>query len=212
MRSIFLDAEHQQELVEAYKTTTDKRLRERIQAVLMTAQGHSQPEIAAALCLCTRTVRRYLRAYQKEGLGGLPIRWGPGRPTRIPESLADTVRQWILDGPLACGRLRANWTYAELADQLHKESGIQVSRRAVCDFCHRHGIRPYRPTYRLLRGDPDKQRAAQEELEALKKRPQATSSCCLAKTRRASRSCRRSSGRSGARAIGPSSAAGTTRI
>ena len=68
MRSLFLDAEHQQELVKAYKTTTDKRLRERIQAVLMTAQGHSQPQIAAALCLCTRTVRRYLRAYQKEGL------------------------------------------------------------------------------------------------------------------------------------------------
>ena len=169
MRSLFLDAEHQQELVKAYKTPTDKRLRERIQAVLRTAQGHSQPQIAAALCLCTRTVRRSLRAYQKEGLRGLPIRWGPGRPRCIPESLIDTVRPWILDGPIACGCLRANFTYAELAEHLCQETGIQVSRRAVCDFCHRHGIRPYRPTYRLLRGDPAKQRVAQQELEALKK-------------------------------------------
>lgn len=54
MRSFVLDAEHQhqQQLVESYKTTTDKRLRERM-AVLMTAQGHSQPAIAAALCLST---------------------------------------------------------------------------------------------------------------------------------------------------------------
>jgi len=34
------------------------------------------------------------------------------------------------------------------------------------DFCQRHDIRPYRPTYRYVRGDPAEQRVAQEELEA----------------------------------------------
>jgi hypothetical protein len=37
-------------------------------------------------------------------------------------------------------------------------------------FCSRHGIRPYRPTYRFLRGDPVKQAAAREDLAALKKK------------------------------------------
>ena len=37
------------------------------------------------------------------------------------------------------------------------------------DFCQRHDIRPYRPTYRYLRGDPEEQRVAQAELAALKK-------------------------------------------
>lgn len=63
-------------------------------------------------------VRRYVRRYQKHGLSGLPIRWGPGPLARIPEALADTIRQWVQDGPIACGRLRANWTYAELAAHL----------------------------------------------------------------------------------------------
>ena len=36
------------------------------------------------------------------------------------------------------------------------------------EFCHRLGIRPYRPTYRFLRGDPDKQAIAREELAELK--------------------------------------------
>ena len=39
------------------------------------------------------------------------------------------------------------------------------------DFCRRHGIRPYRPMYRSLRGDPEEQRVARAELEALKKSP-----------------------------------------
>ena len=36
-------------------------------------------------------------------------------------------------------------------------------------FCQRHDIRPYRPTYRYLRGNPEKQHVAQEELATLKK-------------------------------------------
>ena len=36
-------------------------------------------------------------------------------------------------------------------------------------FCARHGIRPYRPGYRFLRGDPAKQQTAAAELAALKK-------------------------------------------
>ena len=36
-------------------------------------------------------------------------------------------------------------------------------------FCSRIDIRPYRPTYRFLRGDPDQQAQAQEDIAALKK-------------------------------------------
>jgi hypothetical protein len=34
-------------------------------------------------------------------------------------------------------------------------------------FCRRHGVRPYRPTYRYLRGDPERQAAARAELAGL---------------------------------------------
>jgi hypothetical protein len=45
-------------------------------------------------------------------------------------------------------------------------------------FCQRHDIRPDRPTYRSLRGTPEKQPIAQEELAALKKkRKKAAASC-----------------------------------
>jgi hypothetical protein len=46
-----------------------------------------------------------------------------------------------------------------------------VKRTARRVFYQRHAIRPYRPTSRYRRGNPEKQQAAQEELAALKKKP-----------------------------------------
>ena len=43
----------------------------------------------------------------------------------------------------------------------------QGSRSAVQRFCAGIGIRPYRPTYRYLRGKPEKQARAKEELADL---------------------------------------------
>jgi hypothetical protein len=44
--------------------------------------------------------------------------------------------------------------------------------------CQELGIRVYRPTYRFLRGDPEKQAVAREELAELKRgRKRASSSC-----------------------------------
>jgi transposase len=112
------------------------------------------------------TVRRWLKQYQARGLAGLSIQWAPGQPGRIPETLAPTLQRWVKDGPLRCGLDRANWTSEELATYLYQAEGITVKRTAMRDFCQRHGIRPYRPTYRYLRGDPEKQQAAREELAA----------------------------------------------
>ena len=110
-----------------------------------------------------------LNRYQQHGLPGLTIQWAPGQPGRIPESFASTLHQWIIEGPQSCGLDRANWTYEELAVHFYRTTGMEVKRTAMRVFCQRHQIRPYRPTYRYLRGDPHKQQAAREELAALKK-------------------------------------------
>lgn len=56
--------------------------------------------------------------------------------------------------------------------------GIRVGKSALRAFGARHGIRPYRPTYRFLRGDPVEQAKARDESAALKKvRAPANSSC-----------------------------------
>lgn len=171
MIPLILDEQQRKRLSDSFKTSDDPRVRLRSQAVLMASRGRAAAQIAQDLCVSVRTVRRWLRAFVLRGLTQMVPAWGPGRPAKLPDSEAERIKQWVIGGPLACGRLRANWTYAELAQHIAKELGIQVCRRAVGNFCRKHGIRPYRPTYRFLRGDPAKQQAAKEQLAALKKRP-----------------------------------------
>ena len=149
MIRIRLTAEEREELERTFKATPERRLRDRCQAVLMADRGR--------------------RAYRAGGLAGLTIRWAAGPPPRIPEERAATILAWVKDGPPGCGLERANWTYAELATHLCRVHGIEVRATAMRAFCRRHGVRPYRPTYRYLRGDPERQQAARAELAGLKK-------------------------------------------
>jgi transposase len=88
------------------------------------------------------------------------------------------IQAWVKDGPQSCQLDRANWTYEELATHLYRTTGIEVKRTAMRVFCQRHDIRPYRPTYRYLRGDPTQQQGAQGELVAVKKKRRRGSASC----------------------------------
>lgn len=172
MLRIELTSEQEAKLADTFKTTGDRRLRERSQAVLMAARGRQRGAIAQDLSVSPRSVLRWLSAFVKGGTEALSILWSSGPPPRIPAALAPTVVEWIKQGPSSCGLNRANWTYGELADHLKKKERIVVKETAMRTFCHRHGIRPYRPTYRFLRGDPEKQAVARQDLASLKQEAQ----------------------------------------
>lgn len=152
-----------------FRSTDDRRLRDRLQIVLLAHRGRARQDIAADLGVHRKTVTRWLNAYCDGGFAALLPRKAPGKPGHIPVSLTDEMRRWVIDGPTQQGLDRANWTHAELADHLNKTKGIRTSRSAVQRFCSKIGIRPYRPTYRYLRGDPHKQAQAREDLAELGK-------------------------------------------
>lgn len=153
----------------AFRQAADRKLRDRLQIVLMAHRGRPHQDIAHDLGVSTRTIPRWLNAYLERGLDALTPRQAKGAQAKIPDALADEVRRWVIAGPAACGLDRANWTYAELADHLLKAEGIRASRSAMLRFCQKLGVRVYRPSYRFLRADPVKQGQAAEELAALKK-------------------------------------------
>jgi transposase len=157
-------------LQQTFRTTSDRRLRDRAQIVLLAQRGRPHQAIAEDLGISTRSVQRWLNAYLERGVDGLQPRQAPGASPKLTADLAPLLQQWVKDGPVQQGLDRANWTYAELADHLYKAKGIRVQKSALQVFCSRHDIRPYRPTYRFLRGDPVKQAAAREDLAALKKK------------------------------------------
>jgi transposase len=172
------------QLETTFKTTPDPRLHHRCQAILMAARGRRHRHIAEDLSVSLRTVQRWLNAYQAGGLAGLHMRWAPGRAPAIPDDLAPEISDWIKKGPSGCGLDRANWTSGELTTSLSQQKGLTVGETTLRACCVKHGVRPSRPTYVYLKGDPDKQAQARQDLEALKKKLKPTRWCCSAKMRR----------------------------
>lgn len=58
-------------LRKAHKQVRDKRLADRIKAILMVHRGFTYPQIIAALLLDETTIRRYVKGFKQEGLTGL---------------------------------------------------------------------------------------------------------------------------------------------
>ncbi len=165
-------------LEEVFRTTPEAKLRHRVEIVLMAHRGRPRGDIATDLGCSRSSVLRWLNAYQDRGLGGLTPRKAKGAKPKLTADLAPVLKQWVIDGPAKHGRDRANWTYPELADHLLKTTGIRIGTSALQAFGARHGIRPYRPTYRFIRGNPAKQAEAREEIAELNKgRTREPSSC-----------------------------------
>lgn len=165
-------------LGEVFRTAAEPELRHRVQIVLMAHRGRRRPDIAADAGTSPRSVQRWLNAYLAGGLDALRPRKARGAAPKLTADLAPLIRQWVIEGPAGCGLDRANWTYAELADHLFRAKGVRVRKSAMQAFGARHGVRPYRPTYRYLRGDAAKQTKAREEIADLKKGRPPGSSCC----------------------------------
>lgn len=167
-----------EKLEDLFRSTPDRKLRDRLQIVLMAHRGRPRQEIATDLGVNRVSVTRWLNTWCEHGLEGLRPRKAKGPTPGIPAAMGGEIRRWVIEGPAKQGLDRANWTHAELASHLRKVHGIRTSRSAMHRFCGKVGIRPYRPTYRYLRGDKEKQAQAREDLSGLKKGlSRATSPC-----------------------------------
>jgi transposase len=161
-----------------FRSTQGRKLRDRLQVVLLAHRGRARQDIATDLGVHRKTVTRWLNAYCTGGLDGLRPKRAKGPPGKVPPALADEVRRRVIDGPAQQGLDRANWTHQELADRLLKAKGIRTSRSAAQRLCAKIDIRLYRPTYRHERGDPAQQARAKEDLAELGKGPRPVSSSC----------------------------------
>jgi transposase len=160
-------------LKQAFLQATDRKSHDRLQIIRLAHRGRPHQDIAADLGITPRTVQSWLNAYLERGLDSLRPRKAKGREPAIPARWAAEVRRRVIEGPAEQGLDRANWAHAERADHLRKTHGITASRSAMQRFCRQHDIRPDRPTYRHLRGDPVKQAVAVEELADLRAKAEA---------------------------------------
>src|SRR5690348_3027980 len=86
-------------LERVFKTSQDRRLRDRCQAILLRADGYTRAEVARMLHVSPRSVQRWAKLYRTGGLHALRICWGPGRPPKLKPDSAALLRRWVRRGP-----------------------------------------------------------------------------------------------------------------
>jgi transposase len=146
MNEIHLSNIELHRLQDASRASSERRLRDRIQIILMAHRGRTHVQIAANLGISCRTVSRCLDAYLERGLDGLRPGKAKGATPKLPADLAEEIKTLLTEGPAKQGLDQANWSYAELADHLLKTKGIRVSRSDVGRVCRNMGVRVRRPT------------------------------------------------------------------
>src|SRR3954452_3230870 len=103
MIRVNLPAADVERLERTFRTTSDAKLRHRVQVVLMAHRGRPHGDIATDLACSRSSVQRWLNAYLPCALDGLPPGRPPGAKPKLPPDLPPLVRQWVINGPARRG-------------------------------------------------------------------------------------------------------------
>src|SRR3954451_9179208 len=155
MKPITLTAEQRKEIERRRKETLDRRVYQRLTAVLAIASGKSREEVAELLGVSLSQLGEWLRVFRNEGLDALCAllyKGDPGKPAphqvqRLKDEVArgcfrnsDQIRHWI-----------------------HKATGVSYSSSGVKDLLKRLGASYHKVTGFLWKADPDEQKAFVEK-------------------------------------------------
>jgi transposase len=106
------------------KRAAKAHVRRRATAIWNLAQGRTQREVAAFLGVNRASVGKWQRRFEAEGITGLELRPGRGRPRRAqPEEIAAALRQ----SPRNFGRPDTRWTLNALAQVVPSLQGFTDS-------------------------------------------------------------------------------------
>jgi transposase len=154
------------ELLRIYRKDTDPELRFRAHIILLLAGGYTWDTIEAMLFCSSRTLDRWKRRFEAEGVEGLTGR-KRGRPSRFGLAWVALLISWVTTKtPGDFGFLRSRWSCALLALLLREREGVAASRETVRRWLHR-GDLVYRRPRPVLRPDEEERQAKLAELRGL---------------------------------------------
>jgi transposase len=145
-------------LTDVLRTTHNVHVFQRVQAVLLVAQGKHPDEAAAITTLSRRSVYRwiafYRAAHQQTLFEDIPR---SGRPITAPEITADRLETVLRIDPQSYGYRATGWTVALLQQHFKQHFGAVIGSDALRSRLHQLGWRWKRPRYVFT--EPDAHRA-----------------------------------------------------
>jgi transposase len=135
----------------AHKHQKEKKLADRIKAVLMLHNGFTYVQIEMALLLGEITVRRYVLKFKKSGINGLLEINYHGGQSKLLLAQKQQLKQYLQFYTLA--------TVTEIVSHIHKTYGIRYSIVGATKLLHKLGFVYKKP--KIVPGKSDKERQQQ---------------------------------------------------
>jgi transposase len=151
MKSIVLTDEQRKEIDRRRKGTLDRRIYQRLTAVLAVAGGKTREEVAELLGVSLSQLGEWLRVYRNEGLDALCALHYKGDPGHLA-----THQVRLLKDEVAKGRFRNS---DQIRHWIEETFGVAYSSSGVKDMLKRVGVSYHKVTGFLWKADPDRQKA-----------------------------------------------------
>jgi len=149
MKPIILSAEQRQEVERRRKGTLDRRIYQRLTAVLAVAAGMTREEVAELLGVSLTQLGEWLRVYRNKGLDALCTLHYRGDPGKLSPSQVDQLK-----GKVRTGCFRNS---DQIRQWLQDTFGVSYTPSGVKDLLRRVGVSYHKVTGFLWKADPDKQ-------------------------------------------------------
>jgi transposase len=166
MKPISLTPEQRQEIDHRRKASHDRRLYERLTAVLAVAAGRTRVDVADLLGVSLTQLGEWLRVFRNQGLDALCTLHNKGDPGNLTARQVDQ-----LTGEIRSGRFRNS---DQIRHWLEETFGVRYTSSGVKQLLKRIGASYHKVTGFLWKADPDKQHefvAHYERQKAAAQRP-----------------------------------------
>lgn len=156
----FLTNEQVKILKQAHRTIKDKKLADRIKAVLSLNAGYEYSQVAKILLLDEVTLRRYVKQYQEKGIEGLLECRYSGGQTRLTTNQEEDLRVFLRDN--------TQRTAKDVVNHIRKTYGIEFSIIGIIKLLHRLGFTYKKPKIIPGKADRVKQEQFLKKYEEIK--------------------------------------------
>lgn len=125
----------------------------RRRAVEMLEQGYRPVDVAAALDVDRRSVRRWKAAVQRDGTSAIEARTASGRPPKLNARQKLQLERLLLKGAQTAGFPTELWTCPRVVQLIESRFGVSYHPDHVSRLLHGLGWSPQRPQRRAAERD-----------------------------------------------------------
>src|SRR3954466_15261099 len=151
MKPIELTAQQKKEIERRRKGTPDRRVYQRLTAVLAVGAGKAREEVAELLGVGLTQLSEWLRVYRNEGIDALCETHNKGDPGNLTAQQIEQLKAKVSTG---CFR-----NSGQIRDWVQSTFKVGYSSSGVKGLLRRIGVSYHKVTGFLWKADPNKQRA-----------------------------------------------------